>query len=84
MIAARDGHTAMLLNDGTVLLAGGETNGFIIQDAELYDPLASKFTETGGMQSPRLCHTMTLLNSGVVLVTGGVDGSALASAELYQ
>jgi hypothetical protein len=42
------------------------------------------FTSTGSMHTPRAFHTATLLNNGQVLVAGGLDGTVLASAELYN
>jgi hypothetical protein len=72
-------HTATLLKDGTVLIAGGAfvrlSNGnrvlFSIASAELYDPANKTFSPTGGLQAGRFSHTASLLNDGTVLVTGG-------------
>ena len=86
MNVSRENHTATLLPNGKVLLAGGDntTNGRLAS-AELYDPLAGTWTLTGSMNVGRTNHTATLLPGGKVLVTGG---SALAStniaAELYD
>ena len=83
---ARDEHTATLLNNGMVLVAGGYDNtGAVLAGAELYDPATGTFTTTGSLTSPRSSHTATLLNNGQVLVAGGNDntGTVLASAELY-
>ena len=84
---ARDTHTATLLNDGTVLIAGGfDSNANTLSSAEVYDPVAGTFTLTGGLNIGRAVHTATLLNNGMVLIAGGYDsnGNAVASAELYN
>lgn len=76
-------HTATLMHDGTVLIAGGGSPG---NTAEIYDPATETFTAvTGGMYSARHGHTATLLNDGTVLIAGGRDDSDtdLSSAEFY-
>jgi hypothetical protein len=78
MAKARDSHTATLLYDGRVLIAGGPYSS-----AELYDPAAGTFSPTGSMTTARSGHTATLLSDGRVLIAGG-DGFDLASAELYS
>ncbi len=80
MNTPRVGQTATLLNNGTVLMAGGSGDA-----AELYNPATGIFSYTGSMNAPRGGQTATLLNNGMVLMAGG-NGSAgfLASAELYN
>ena len=85
MTAGRTGHTATLLADGKVLVAGGHNDTGLVALAELYDPASGTWTATGPMKEPRNGHTATLLPSGKVLVAGGSAGQdALASAELYD
>ncbi|MBZ5694138.1 MAG: hypothetical protein LAN36_02125 [Acidobacteriia bacterium] len=86
MSVARAGHTAILLNNGMVLIAGGYSGSAYLSTAELYNPATGTFTATGRMRSARSLHIATLLNSGKVLLTGGYTGGiALASsAELYD
>jgi ribosome modulation factor len=87
MTTARSAHTATLLSDGRVLLAGGRSNmsGPVLKTAELYDPKSGTFSPTtGSMTDAREGHTATLLRDGRVLVAGGLDDSAtLATAEIY-
>ena len=79
-------HTATLLPNGKVLVAGGTGGSHdVLDSAELYDPALHKFTLTGKMLSVRAGHTATLLRDGKVLVAGGFrSGGAVASAELYD
>src|SRR5205823_11552805 len=78
------GHTATLLPNGNVLVAGGGDIDGIHPSAELYDPASGTWSATGSLATPRSGHTATLLPNGKVLVAGGGDGSILASAELYD
>jgi hypothetical protein len=89
------GHTATLLQNGNVLLAGGFVNsvwdyGPSTSDngAGLYDSANGVFSVTGNMTVTRGDHTATLLANGEVLIAGGADqdptGTGLASAELYD
>jgi hypothetical protein len=72
---ARDFHTATLLPDGRVLVAGGFGTSDVLSSAQLYDPAAGMWTTTGSLGSARRLHTATLLSSGKVLVSGGFEGS---------
>jgi hypothetical protein len=81
MAEARTFHTATLLPNGNVLVAGGGDEN---STAEVYDPATGFFSITGGMEIGRSGHTATLLPNGSVLVAGGGIFAGLASAELYQ
>ncbi len=80
-------HTATLLNNGKVLIAGGVTST-IENRAWLYDPGTGQFSSTGTMSVPRRSHSATLLPDGNVLIAAGWGGSggggALDSAEIYR
>ena len=86
MATARYIHTATLLTNGKVLVAGGITTGYATATAELYDPAAGAWTTTGSLVAARYDHYATLLSNGKVLVAGGVgsDGTDLNSAEVYD
>jgi len=71
----RYNHTATLLADGRVFVAGGFTPGSFhtpTKKAEVYDPVADKWTTVGSMLEPRAVHAAVLLADGRVLVAGGV------------
>jgi Kelch motif/Galactose oxidase, central domain len=91
MHVAREGHTATLMRDGRVLVAGGSDTGWhTLSSAEIYDPEKGKFIPAGDMTSPREAHTATLLRSGKVLIAGGgrnfVPGGYIAidTAEIFD
>jgi hypothetical protein len=87
MTTNRGFHTATLLPDGTVLIAGGvghsnnSGSSAPIATAELFDPATATFSRTGDMTTSRAGPTATLLLDGTVLITSGADSGI--SAELY-
>ena len=97
MNTSRAYHTAALLPDGYVLLAGGYggPSGYspsFLSSAELYNPSAESFSYTGSLNTALDFQTATLLSNGTVLIAGGAYGSApsnpyggfaTSSAELY-
>ena len=89
MNVTRAGHTATLLGNGKVLIAGGYNQSGALSSAELYDPLTGSFTRTGDMTIGRYEHGATLLPDGKVLIGGGVTSSKDpstygTSAEIYD
>src|SRR5690348_1917717 len=79
-------HTASILTNGKVLVAGGYDVVVYLNDAELYDPSTGVWTITGSMNYARFVHTASLLANDKVLVAGGVgnNGVNLNSAEVYD
>ncbi len=87
MHVARAAHTATLLKNGKVLIAGGmEREGAILDSTELYDPAKRTYSAAPHMTMQRVGHTATLLQDGKVLIVGGYSNNPrpLASAEIYD
>ena len=87
MVTPRYEHTATLLQNGLVLIAGGRnSSNNAIANAELFNPATGTFTATGSLNTARALHSATLLPSGMVLITGGENssGNPTSSAELYN
>lgn len=87
MTTARYVASAVRLNNGKVLVAGGFnfTDG-TLGSAELYDPVTGTFTATGSLAVARDVNSQAaLLPDGRVLIAGGYnDDGPLASAEVYD
>src|ERR1035437_10985201 len=76
MAGPRTLHTATLLSDGEVLVAGGATAytsslGTVTASAEIYDPRADAWHATAPMSAARYIGSATSLANGRVLVVGG-------------
>lgn len=96
MADGRELHTATLLPNGEVLVAGGFNScddDFCsdLNDAELYDPVTGKWLHTASLSGAREQQTATLLPNGDVLVAGGLNaggfsgsGVTYTSAEIYD
>lgn len=81
-------HTATLLGNGKVLIAGSE-GAQTSNRAELYDPLTRSFSATGDMKNRRegaAAIALSPTSTAKVLIVGGYDNTTgdLASAELYD
>ena len=89
---ARLGHTATLLADGRVFIAGGRIAGeeslhrsAWVGPTEVFDPTTERWCAAAVMSAPRSFHTATRLHDGRVLVVGGYhEHVSLASAVLYD
>jgi uncharacterized protein (TIGR03382 family) len=90
-------HSATLLADGRVVVAGGSdeigtscTNPMwmsVHTSTEIYDPSANTWTVAGNMTEARTEHQAIVLDNGRVLLSGGRRnsfGRTLASAEVFD
>ena len=83
----RQAHSATLLTDGRVLVAGGyDRSLYTMATSELFDPSTGLWSPTGSLAQARAEHAVTLLSDGRVLVAGGRDSgyAPIASAEVYD
>jgi len=77
--------TAVVLDDGTVLAAGGGVGAIALDAAEVFDPDASTWRQIAPLAEARRGHQAVVLDDGRVLVAGGLaNGVPLASAEIYD
>lgn len=88
MLHKHSAHTATLLVDGNVLVAGGSNGPQASPYTEIYYSASNQWQPAGDMGSQREFHTATLLADGRVLVAGGWADSpssgGLASVEFYN
>jgi len=85
-------HSATLLRNGIVFIAGGQghPDNATHNVAELYDPLTGRFQPTAQLRESRCGHSAVLLPNGNVLISGGSqtttpgDAKTLKSTEIYD
>ena len=80
LVQSRAGHTATILDDGTLLIAGGrarldetdiQTLVDFIPSTEIYDPSSGESRAVSDMNDPRGGHIAARFPDGRVLVAGG-------------
>jgi N-acetylneuraminic acid mutarotase len=86
--SSRDGHTATRLNDGTVLVAGGELNNVALDTSEIYSQSTGLWSTVGNLNVARVNGSAVLLADGTALVMGGCvancQGATTPTAEIYH
>lgn len=82
-ITPRGNHVAVRLQNGRVLIAGGNGDPFstLLSSAEIYDPATGTWSAAGNMSVGRQAPRATLLANGKVLVVGG---TGVTTAEVYD
>lgn len=65
-------HSAILLNDGRVLVIGGVGKRGFLSEAEIYNPKTNKFKLIGKINTPKMEPNLYLLKNGNVLISGGI------------
>lgn len=90
MSVQRQFHTATMLTDGRILIAGGYNNTGMTASSEIFDSVANggfgAFQASPSMISARRGHTATRLLDGRVLIVGGQSNGnvILAVAEIFD
>jgi Galactose oxidase, central domain len=90
MSVPRIGHAAIRLNDGRVLVLGGQQDATTsLASAEIFDPATGMFTSAGNMNAPRQSPVVALLKDGRVLIVGGTfrqgqDTFIVLAAEIFD
>ncbi len=67
----RAGHTATILDNGKVLVAGGYGGINYLNSCEIYDPVTNQWSAAGNLLHARDYHSSLPLSDGRVLVSGG-------------
>ncbi len=84
MNESRQYHTASVLKDGRVLVAGGNDGNKPLSSSEIYDPVNDTWELIGNMTCARQQHVAVSTSDGKVVLIGGYDGDAMDSVELFD
>ena len=69
----RSDHAATALQDGRVLVTGGNADTKLLASTEIYNPRTDRWTDAAPMPRARTQHSAVTLLDGRVLITGGID-----------
>jgi len=84
MNVARSNHEGVVLNNGEVLVAGGNDGYTDMASCEIYDTTTQTWSLTDSMSIARSQFTLTLLQDGRVLAAGGLSGYETRTCEIYD
>lgn len=85
LTTARYAHTATVLENGNVFVAGGRNGTPWLASTEQFDPTTNTWTAMSSLSIPRSGHTATLVSGNALLLVGGLDGTGrLDTNELYD
>ncbi|HUG05665.1 MAG TPA: kelch repeat-containing protein, partial [Candidatus Limnocylindria bacterium] len=79
LIDPRSDHAATALDNGMVMVTGGNQGPRILQSTEIYDVKNDRWFRSSPLPSPRTEHSSFTLRDGRVLVAGGVDSTGAAT-----
>src|SRR5690348_6762665 len=85
LTSPRSGAAAVLLQDGRLLITGGNNGASSVASVDI-DDTAGNIIAGPPMNMARSQHTATVLQDGRVLVVGGVDvsGNPIGTAEIFD
>ena len=82
---ARQGHAAIRLSNGRILIVGGENSNGLIKESEIYDPVTHRSLLADSLNTARTEHTATALPGGRILIVGGRgQAQPLRMTEIYD
>lgn len=89
-MSSRYGHTAGILKDGNLYLAGGRSSllSTLKNDIQIYNPNTGLFLSQNSLLSARAGHVSIVLNDGRILSAGGLtdanSSNPTTSAEIFN
>jgi hypothetical protein len=87
MTSARFDHTATLVNNGQVYIAGGfsscSSSCTSVASTDIFDPVAVTFTGGPVLNTALAGQTATLVASGDVLLTGGINAGVTVTGDTW-
>lgn len=83
MFQARSCHGTAIL-DNLIYVVGGEQNGLILADTELFDPSANEWQSLAPLNQPRTLHGVCAADGSLFAIGGIIGSSQTDSIERYN